>query len=351
MLRAPQFLVVALAIGGPCLLAACSPKKEDGAGQVEVVEAVLPSSLPGGGSNGRVELYPVRVLYDREAMVSLRVGGTITALPVHPGDRVAAGAVLAAIDPTLQEAGEQRAAADVAQLQRAVRRNATLLPAGAVSEAQQQDAQSALAAANAALRAARYDRVSTVARAPFRGLVLARMHEAGETVSPGEPVLRIADENSALTARAAVASARAAGIPAGRQVRLTLAGLGTVSGKVLRKGSAVDPATGTLDVDIGLPAGAGVASGLTGSVSLTPSGSPSSGRLYIPAEALVDANGRTGHVLVVDPKSGTARLRTITLHGFVGDLIEVEGLAGTGRVITAGAGFVRDGQKVRVDAR
>lgn len=351
MLRVPSLFLGTTALAGAWLLASCSPADADDIGQIAVVEAVLPGSSSGTGDSRGAEQYPVRVLYDREAMISLTVGGTLTALPVHPGDRVAAGAVLAAIDQTLQVSGEQRAAADVAQLERAVRRNATLLPAGAISEAQQQDAQSALAAAQAALRAARYDRASTVARAPFRGLILARMHEAGETVSPGEPVLRMADVNSPLIARAAVTPARAVGIAPGRPVLLTLAGMGEISGKVLRKGSAVDPVTGTVDVDIGLPANPGVASGLTGSVSLTSGSAQASGRLYIPAEALVDASGRSGHVLVVDPVRGIARLQTIILHGFVGEMLEVEGLSASARVITTGAGFVRDGQKVRVDAR
>lgn len=351
MLRVPTPCFGALVIASAGLVASCSPTTANNADQIAMVEAVLPRSLPGAQDSRGAERYPVRVIYDREAMISLRVGGTLTALPVHPGDRVAAGAVLAEIDPTLQVSSEQRAAADVAQLERAVRRNATLLPAGAISEAQQQDLQSALAAAQAALRAARYDRASTVARAPFRGLILARMHEAGETVAPGEPVLRMADVNSPLIARAAVTPARAAGIAPGRPVLLTLAGMGEISGKVLRKGSAVDPVTGTLDVDIGLPASPGVASGLTGSVSLTSSSAQASGRLYIPAEALLDANGRNGHVLVVDPARGIARLHAITLHGFIGDMLEVEGLPASARVITAGAGFVRDGQKVRVDAR
>ncbi|WP_298289901.1 efflux RND transporter periplasmic adaptor subunit [Novosphingobium sp.] len=338
------------ALGFALLLGACSGPDGPQEKPLPVVEAVLPMAGSGSASDG--SSFPVRVLYDREVAVSLRLGGTLSALPVHPGDRVAAGALLAAITPTLQAEAERRVAAEVDRLSRAERRNETLLPAGAVSEAQREDTQSALAAARAALRAARYDRASTAARMPFAGLVLARMHEVGETVSPGEPIVRIADLNSPLLARAAVTPAIAMRMPIGTPVRLSLANHGEVTGRLLRKASLADPATGTLDLDFALPSGRGMLSGLTGSL-IIPEGSANAveGRLTIPAEALLDADGKQGHVFVLDPKSSIVRRQAVTLHGFVGDRIAVEGLAPTARVITAGAGFVRDGQKVRVDAR
>ncbi len=332
------------------LLSGCSGADVPQEKPVPVVEAVLPMASTGSTSTG--SSFPVRVLYDREVAVSLRLGGTISALPVHPGDRVPAGALLAAITPTLQAEAERRAAAEVERLSRAERRNDTLLPAGAVSEAQREDTISALAAARATLRAARYDRASTAARMPFAGLVLARMHEVGETVSLGEPIVRIADLNSPLLARAAVTPALASRMQVGSIARLSLAGHGEVTGRLLRKASIADPVTGTLDLDFALPSGRGLLSGLTGSL-VVPEGSlePDHGRLSIPAEALLDADGRQGHVFVLDPKTSIIRRQAVTIAGFAGDRITVEGLAPTTRVITAGAGFVREGQKVRVDAR
>ncbi|MCX7282633.1 MAG: efflux RND transporter periplasmic adaptor subunit [Novosphingobium sp.] len=338
------------AIGLALLLGGCSASTEPREKPLPVVEAVLPTM---GADDGTADgSFPVRVLYDREVAVSLRLGGTLSALPVHPGDRVPAGALLAAITPTLQAEAERKAAADVGRLERASRRNETLLPAGAVSEAQREDTTSALAAARATLRAARYDRASTSARMPFSGLVLARMHEVGETVSPGEPLLRVADVSSPLLARAAVTPAIAMRLPLGTPVHLVIAGHGDVMGKLLRKASLADPVTGTLDLDIALPAGRGLLSGLTGSMVLAQGGTGGDGgQLTIPAEALLDAEGQKGHVFVLDPQGSVVRRTAITVRGLVGDRIAVEGLAPSARVITAGAGFVRDGQKVRVDAR
>lgn len=332
-------------------LAACGKPSEKSESAVPVVVAVSPVAEGAGAGTGTS--FPLRVLYDREAMISLRVGGTLSAVSVHPGDVIPAGAMVAAITPTLQAEGERRAAAEVERLERAARRNTELLPQGAVSEAQREDTQSALAAAQASLRAARYDRASTIARTPFAGLVLARMHEVGETVAPGEPIARVADVNSQLLARAAVAPAVAVAIAPGTTVQVSIAGRAPIMGRVLRKGSAADTATGTIDVDIALPRASGIASGLTGSVAIgRPSAAPEAGgTLLLPAEALVDAKGAQGHVFVVDPANSVARRTAVRLHGLAGDMLRVEGLPLTARVITAGAGFVRDGQKVRVDGR
>ncbi|MFN4220920.1 MULTISPECIES: efflux RND transporter periplasmic adaptor subunit [Novosphingobium] len=322
------------------------------------VEAVVPQ-VPGGGGGaggaaGDAAKFPVRLVYDREATIALRLGGTLSAVPVRAGDRVAQGAVIAAITPTLFAAAEARAAADVARLERAARRNVTLLPEGAISEAQRDDTDSALAAARASLAAARYDRASTTARAPFAGVVLERLHEIGETVSPGEPVARLADTGSPLLARAAVAPSVAAGLAIGAAVPVTLAQGQKLVGTVMRKGSAADPASGTILIDIRLPAGTRLASGLTGSAALPANPLPSAAAgnpVLIPAEALVDADGARGHVFVVDPASSVARRTGVALHGFAGEALRVSGLPANARVITAGAGFVRDGQKVRVDGQ
>jgi|GEM_PF-981357 len=349
--KAAQGLLVAGLAAG--VLTACSKPADKAESAVPVVVAVSPVVDGAGVATASATRFPLRMLYDREATISLRVGGTLSAVSVHPGDVIPAGAMVAAITPTLQAEGERRAATEVDRLERAARRNTELLPQGAVSEAQREETQSALAAARASLRAARYDRASTIARTPFAGLVLARMHEVGETVAPGEPIARVADVNSQLLARAAVSPAVAAAVAPGTTVQVSIAGRAPIMGRVLRKGSAADTATGTIDVDIGLPRTSGLASGLTGSVAIAGSAAApeAGGTLLLPAEALIDAKGAQGHVFVIDPATSVARRTAVRLHGLAGDMLRVKGLPLTARVITAGAGFVRDGQKVRVDGR
>lgn len=128
------------------------------------------------------------VRHDREANLSFRVAGRLSALPVRHGQRLPAGALVAAIEPATYAAGVDRQAAEVARLERATERYAGLVPEGAVAAAQARDARDALTAARAALNAARYDLASSRLVMPFTGTVLSRSAETGETVTPGQPL-------------------------------------------------------------------------------------------------------------------------------------------------------------------
>ncbi|PXA83398.1 hypothetical protein DMC18_24755, partial [Caulobacter sp. D5] len=65
-----------------------------------------------------------------------------------------------------------------------------------------------------------------------------------------------------------------------------------------------------------------------------------------PAEALLEASGDKAAVLRLD--GTTARRTPVRFGGFDGDDALVAGLPPGSRVITAGAGFVSDGEKVSV---
>ena len=66
----------------------------------------------------------------------------------------------------------------------------------------------------------------------------------------------------------------------------------------------------------------------------------------VPAEAILEAKDKQAFVLVVD--KDVARRRAVTFGGFDGDDALIAGLPPQARVITAGAGFVGDGEKVQV---
>jgi hypothetical protein len=69
---------------------------------------------------------------------------------------------------------------------------------------------------------------------------------------------------------------------------------------------------------------------------------PSVGRLFR------SADGKAALVLRFDPKDGIAKQTKVTFGVFDGDDALIQGLAPDAKVITAGAGLVADGQKVRV---
>ncbi len=157
----------------------------------------------------------------REARLGVEVGGTVASVEVREGDRVRAGAVLLRVqlldyDPQLAQAearqsqAEQEMAlaeADHVLAARVAGRVAWLFPHGLLSDDDLDRATTARAravAGGAAARARRRDATVQVevvrrqaekreVRAPFDGLVVRRAVEPGQSVTPGDALLWVAE--------------------------------------------------------------------------------------------------------------------------------------------------------------
>lgn len=302
-----------------------------------------------GGQSGKpdapIARFSATVHRDREADLSFRVSGTLRTLPVRIGQRLPAGTLVAALDATAYDAASARAAADTARLGRAADRYAKLVPEGAVAEAQAKDARDALAGARASLAAARYDAASSRLAMPFTGVVLARNSEIGETVNAGQAVVRVADLNSPLLATAQVPAAYAARLGKGMAAQLIVEGHPPIPARVLRISGASDMQSGTVAVDLALQTPPPLASGTAASALFQLPAADAANGYLIPAEALLEAQGKQASVYVIDA-SGKARRRSVQFLGFDDRSARVSGLQKGARVITAGAGFVHEGDKV-----
>ncbi|WP_309643780.1 efflux RND transporter periplasmic adaptor subunit [Phenylobacterium sp.] len=283
----------------------------------------------------------------REMTLSFRIPGVLTQLAVDDGDSVRAGQVLAAIDPSGVAAAEARAGVDVERARRDLARDQALFDRGFVSAQRLDDRKSALKSAQAGAGAAAFDRRWARLVSPASGVVLQRLAQAGEVVQPGQAVLRIADESSPLTLRAPLADRDVSRVRPGQSASVRIDGLpAVVPGRVTRVGERSGAQTGAVDVEIEILGGTGLRSGqvATARIAVPAPNGPALAR--VPAEAILEAKGRQAFVLVAD--RGVARRRAVTFGGFSGDDALVDGLAAGSRVITAGAGFVGDGDKITV---
>ena len=296
--------------------------------------------------------YAATIHYDREATLAFRVPGRIASLPVHPGDRIGTGALIAAIEPDAYAAAEAMRAADATRNDRDAARIGRLVAEGATSPAAAADARDAAHAAAAGLAAARYDLASTRLVAPFAGIVLARVAQAGETVAAGSPVLRLADSHSPLIAVADIPAEIAARLSAGARAQVRVAGSdAALDARVWHVAGAADARSGLVSVELRLDRAGPIASGSPASVSFAAASAvpAADARQRIPAEALIDAGVGSADVWVIDG-SGRARRRTVRFYGFDDRDAIVGGLPAGTRVITTGAGFVAEGQAVQVTA-
>lgn len=157
------------------------------------------------GGNGRALDLDGTVEPVRQATVAAQVGGNVLALAVKAGDKVRSGQVLARIDERSAAAGLAQSDAAVTQADTMLRQARTelnrtreLRAQGYVSQAAQDNAETQVKAAEAALAQAQAGRSQaalarnfTTVTAPFDGLVLATHLDAGDLAAPGRPVLTV----------------------------------------------------------------------------------------------------------------------------------------------------------------
>ncbi len=346
MWRTPSLPSVVLLV--VAALSACNakPKADDPVAPtpVEAARVAAPDAAGSVGGAGTLERR-------REMALSFRIPGVLTAMRVEAGDSIRAGQAIASIDPAGVDARQQQTAADLERARRDVERDRTLFDKGYVSRQRLDDRASALKAAQAAYDAARFDRRWASLVSPVSGVVLERRAQAGEVVAAGQVVARVADLSSPLVLRLPLAARDAARVRAGdiAQVRVEDFGDQALSGRVTRVGEAADTRTGAIAVEIELSAPPpSLRSGQIAHASLAVRAAPGATTAYarIPAEAVLEASGQRAFVFRFD--HGKARRTPVTFGGFDGDDALVAGLADGTQVITAGAGFVADGEAVRV---
>ena len=348
MPKPSHIIALSLAAAGLIGLSGCGKGKANvpvPAAAVEVVSLSAPNA-------GQTILATGALRRQREMVLSFRIPGVITSLSVDDGDTVRAGQVLARLDPTAVESRLRQARADLDRARRDEARYAKLAETGFVSR-QRIEAQSAAASsAQAAYDSAAFDRRWASLIAPASGVVLARAAQSGEVVQPGQAILSLADQTSPLILRVPLSDRDIGKIKLGSEAQVSLDALPgqTLTGKVSRIGQRAGAQSGAIEIDITLPTRPDLRSGLIATAKIAGAGpeSASSEFARLPAEAILEANGTRAFVMRLDEKTKTARRTQVTFGGFDGDDALIQGLSANTRVITAGAGFVADGQAVRV---
>lgn len=289
----------------------------------------------------------------REMTLSFRIPGVITRLGVDDGDAVKRGQVLASLDPAAVSARLRQTAADLDRARRDAERFNRLVERGAISR-QQAEAQSTLVAdAQAAYDAAAFDSRWASLVAPSSGVILSRAAQVGEVVQPGQAVVILADDDSPLVLRAPLSDRDIGRVRLGAPAAVRLDSLPgtTLQGSVTRIGQRAGAQTGAVEIEITLPARPDLRSGLIARAEIAaaaPAVPGAAGLARAPAEAVLEAAGEKAFVLVYDGATRRARRTPVRFGGFDGDDALIGGLPAGARVITAGAGYVTDGEQVTV---
>ena len=294
----------------------------------------------------------------QEASIGAESNGLrLTEVRVNVGDVVKAGQVLATFsaetvqaDVAQVRASLLEAQANAAEAAGNADRARSLQATGALSQQQIQQyttaektAQARVAAAQATLNVQLLRLKYTQVVAPDSGVISARMATVGAVVGTGTELFRMVRKGR-LEWRAEVTSTELQRIQPGAKVSVTAASGGTAQGTVRMVAPTVDLQTRNALVYVDLPAHSDFRAGMyaRGEFALGQSDA-----LTVPQEALVARDGFS-YVFVVGADQRVQQ-RKVQTGRRVADRVEVlSGIDATASVAVRGAGFLNDGDLVRV---
>jgi RND family efflux transporter MFP subunit len=274
------------------------------------------------------------------------------------GDAVKRGQVLAVFaaelveaDVALARAGVAEAEAVLAEMAAKAQRARELQPTGVLSTEQVQQAltaertaQARLQAQRAALQLQQLREKQLQVLAPDDGIVSARAATVGAVVPPGQELFRLIRQGR-LEWRAEVAAADLAQLRAGQSVRVQAAGVAApVTGRLRMVAPTVDASSRNGLVYVDLPAAPGLRAGTFARGEFE---TGASSALTLPQSAVVMREG-FAYVFRMGPEQRVAQTK-VAVGRRVGERVEVlSGLDAAARVVASGAGFLADGDTVKV---
>jgi RND family efflux transporter MFP subunit len=344
------------ALGWMLFLTACHKEEKAAATTIRPVRTVTVELREGGDKISLTgEIQP-----RYQADIGFRINGKILERPVDVGTQVKKGDLLARLDPQqyrqdFEVAKSEVAAADaeVTRSQAQEGRQAELLKNGHTTQVKYDQAVKAFKTAQAQADAARARQVQasenlgyTDLKADNDGVITAVGADAGQVVSAGQMVVRLArpGEREAVFNVAEGAFKNPPKIPTVEVNLVSNTDIKT-EGKVRYVSPQADPATRTYTVRVSLPDAPlqmRLGANVVGTVTVE------QGRnVTIPGSALFQKDGKPA-VWLVD-KDRTVQLKPITVQRYQGDAVVVgDGLAQGDVVVTAGVQKLLPGQRVSV---
>ena len=356
MRPASRSLFIGLALGVAVIATACSKKEEATAKPVAAfavsVARVQARDIP------RSVLVSGPVSAWEEMQLGVEVSGLrVTSLLVDVGQSVRKGELLLQLDHrsldadlAQADASLREAEAGVALARSQLARGELLVKDKYISATQVDELRAGRVQGDARVGTARAMRDTAALRrsfadlrAPDAGVISKRLVQPGQVVAAGSELLRLIRQ-SRLEWRAELAEAELGRVKPGDRIQLTTRDGKAVIGQVRAVSPGVDASTrtGTVYADLPDPQGLQPGTYLQGRIDIGIGQG-----LTVPAATVVQRDGHP-NVFTVDAKGIAHRVR-IRTGGIANGQVEVlEGLKAGDAVVEQGAGFLGDGDSVRI---
>jgi RND family efflux transporter MFP subunit len=329
--------------------ASCSDKKDIPAAQTEAV-AVKTEKIMVQDYAKPVQSAGI-ITSDKEARLSFKVTGIISKLYVNEGDMVNKGQILATLDQTEISAQLQQAKNDYEKAVRNHNRMGNLHKDNAATQEEYENSATSLNSAKQLYDIARFNKQYATIYANQQGSVIKKEMNEGEIANAGAAVYTI-------NASGSEDWVIKIGLPDKEWIKLKKGDRATITADAYRDkkfdavvseiGLGADPQTGTFLVKLKIkPVGYKFASGLAAKVAIYPSHKE---RLsFIPASALVEANGNSAIVYSLNQDGKTIKKHSVQIAFTENNRVAVRsGLEGATIIITDGASYLSEGSNIKL---
>lgn len=352
------------------VLAGCgnneAPVQETVARPVKTIVVENPSA-------GGVRKFPASVDATKKVDLAFRVSGTVNQLNVLEGDKVQKDQVLAQLDQTDFEIVVRDRQATYDRTRKDFERAKKLIEDGHISRRDYDSIESEFKNADAALATSRQDLAYTTLKAPFDGNIAERMIQNHEEIVAKQPVLALRDLSILDVIfdvpESVVRSLAVDGINAlksqDQQKKLSdripvYAQFGSNNTKKYplrfkEAAAKADTQTQTFRVTYQLdaPTSATILPGMSAEVTVDMTAVTSASNVFLIPNSSLTADSKLATVVwVVNPETMTVSERKVTTANMVGSDTQItSGLQPGDIVVTAGAAYLSDGMKVRLQKR
>ncbi|MDN8286316.1 efflux RND transporter periplasmic adaptor subunit [Acinetobacter baumannii] len=285
-----------------------------------------------------------------EASISARISGyQLVDVLVNVGDSVKKGQVLARFDRTLLLAEQAELLAKADQAKENQQRMLSLRDSHAISKQEVSDAITESKVANALLEKNQLQLRYTNVVAPDDGIISARAATLGSTVPIGQELFKMIRQNR-LEWRGELTAVQRSQVKIGQAIILQLPNGSTATAIVRQISPSFDSESRLAMIYADIQPNNQIHAGMyvTGSIKLGDSLA-----LTVPAKSVIIRDGYD-YVLVLSENKNISKvsLRKVTVGRRQGQAIEItDGLNGSEHIVVDGAGFLSDGDVVRVAQR
>jgi RND family efflux transporter MFP subunit len=288
-------------------------------------------------ASGREIMGTVQAL--EKAVIAARISGHITELPVVPGSKVDKGSLLVRINAGEIAAKLLQAKAQLAQVERNLARERSLLNKKASTPETVKTLEDTRRIASASVGEVQTMLDYATITAPFSGIITGKNADVGDFAAPGKPLLEIENPQN-LQVLADIPESMILKIKVGDAVPVSIpsAGFSSVC-TVAEVSPAADPLSRTAPIKLSLPSSPDIRSGQFARLLLSQG---SQNALFIPRSAILPF-GQMERVYLV--RDGRAWLRLVRTGAVEGDRVEIlAGLSPGDEVVVTGNAGLTDGQ-------